>query len=695
MEIRITLPQLIELGFDQKFAVHFLERIKNLTEHCHSAEKAWQTLSKNLLTSEFPFHLHLFLYSTLYPDWQTHPELAPAWIPTQDFITKTNLTYFMSELNINDIKSLHSYAVNSMEQFWGRVVEKLNIIFDKNPDSICDLTTGIESPIWFPGAQLNIANSCFNSSKLATAIIYQDTNNHIHTLSYNELNHLSNRVANSLVQQGFSPGDAIGIAMPMNQYAVAIYLGIIKMGGVVVSIADSFSSEEIATRLNIANAKAIFTQDFTYWDGKKLSLYEKVSRTKLLFSKKATSNKLKIIVIPCESHTTIPLCENDCTWDDFLVRNHHFSAVPCDPMSPCNILFSSGTTGTPKAIVWNHTTGIKAASDAYFHQNIQPGDILAWPTNLGWMMGPWLIFAALINRASIALYSSAPKDRAFGEFIQNTKVTMLGVVPTLVATWRQSKCMENLNWDSIKVFSSTGECSNPEDMLYLMSLAKYKPIIEYCGGTEIGGAYITSTVIEKNYPSLFTTPAMGINIAILDENKKPSTLGEVAIIPPSIGLSTRLLNADHHQIYYENMPILPNGKILRRHGDQLKQFLSGHYCILGRVDDTMNLGGIKISAAEIERTLTGLPHIIEIAAIAIPPTNHGPSLLVIYASTTAQLNKQEIHQEMQKRINANLNPLFKIHDLVLIDELPKTASNKIMRRILRKKYQGMKKQTSP
>ena len=106
------------------------------------------------------------------------------------------------------------------------------------------------------------------------------------------------------------------------------------------------------------------------------------------------------------------------------------------------------------------------------------------------MMGPWLIFAALINRGSIALYLDAPKDRGFGEFIQHAKVNMLGVVPTLVAAWRQSKCMEKLDWSAIDIFSSTGECSNPEDMLYLMSLAGYKPIIEYCGGTEIGGAYL-------------------------------------------------------------------------------------------------------------------------------------------------------------------------------------------------------------
>ena len=163
-------------------------------------------------------------------------------------------------------------------------------------------------------------------------------------------------------------------------------------------------------------------------------------------------------------------------------------------------------------------------------------------------------------------------------------------------------------------------------------------------------------------------------------------IGEVAIIPPSIGLSTTLLNADHHQIYFANMPTLPDGKILRRHGDQLKQLPSGHYSILGRVDDTMNLSGIKISAVEIERVLTGLPNIIEVAAIAVSPPDNGPSLLVIYAETTENGDKTILMREMQKKINMHLNPLFKISDIVFVRELPKTASNKIMRRVLRKQY---------
>jgi acetyl-CoA synthetase len=368
-------------------------------------------------------------------------------------------------------------------------------------------------------------------------------------------------------------------------------------------------------------------------------------------------------------------------------------------MAPCHILFSSGTSAAPKAIPWNHTTPIKAASDAYLHHNIQAGDVVTWPTNLGWMMGPWLIFATLINHATLALYPASPKERAFGEFIQQAQITLLGVVPSLVASWRQTHCMENLDWRAIRAFTSTGECSHPEDMLYLMSLAGYQPIIEYCGGTEIGGSYITSTLIEKNCPSVFTTPAMGIDFFILDETGHPIThtnitgemadeiAGEVALVSPSLGLSTTLLNADHHDIYFANMPPSPTGKILRRHGDLILRLNDHAYMMLGRVDDTMNLNSIKISSAAIERVLIGIPGILETAAIAVPPPDGGPNQLIIFAATNDMLNKNAIHEQMQKNINQLLNPLFKIHDLVFLKDLPKTASNKIMRRVLRKQYE--------
>ena len=123
----------------------------------------------------------------------------------------------------------------------------------------------------------------------------------------------------------------------------------------------------------------------------------------------------------------------------------------------------------------------------------------------------------------------------FGKFVQEANVNMLGVVPTIVKAWRLFKCMEQFDWSNIKVFSSTGETSQVDDMFYLSSLAQMRPVIEYCGGTEIGGGYVTSTVVQPNAPATFSTPALGLDLEILDEDYNPADSGELFVVPPSIG----------------------------------------------------------------------------------------------------------------------------------------------------------------
>ena len=235
------------------------------------------------------------------------------------------------------------------------------------------------------------------------------------------------------------------------------------------------------------------------------------------------------------------------------------------------------------------------------------------------------------------------------------------------------------------MISSTGECSSSDDMRWLMKQAGGKPVIEYCGGTEIGGAYIAGTLARPCVPGTFNTPALGLDVVILDEQGRPADSGELFITPPSIGLSTSLLNQNHHEVYFAGTPRGVGGETLRRHGDQMEKLPGGYWRGQGRADDTMNLGGIKISSAEIERVLQAVPNIIETAAIAVSPSGGTESVGDLRRMLrSADLNKEQLAAAMQSAIKRDLNPLFKIHDLVLIDALPRTASNKVMRRELRR-----------
>ena len=666
----VTIEQLTRAGLDPSAAAAIVRRVNPLLASLSSAE-CWRRISQDVLSPDDPFALHWLLYETVFSDWAPAKGPPPAWIPSEERIEAANITWLMKTLRVDTYAELHTWSVKNREAFSRLMIERLGIQFIERFSDVADLADGVERPQWLVGAKLNIAESCFDASDNAPAIISQSEDGSISTMRYGALKALSNRVANALAAAGFSRGDAIAIDMPMNAESVAIYLGVIKAGGVVVSIADSFAPHEIQTRLRLANTKAVFTQDLIARGGKQLPLYEKV----------VAANAPRAVVLPANRRAVaVELREADLRWEQFLSDNDRFDAVVCDPHDHTNILFSSGTTGEPKAIPWTHTTPIKCAMDGHLHQDIQPGDVLAWPTNLGWMMGPWLIYASLINQATIALYDGAPTTRRFGEFVQDAGVTMLGVVPSLVSAWKNSGCMEGLNWRAIKAFSSTGECSNPQDMLYLMSRAEYRPVIEYCGGTEIGGGYITGTVIQPASPATFTTPALGLDLELYDENNQPTDNGEVFLIPPAIGLSTELLNRDHDEVYFAGGP----APSLRRHGDQIQRLGGGYYTIHGRVDDTMNLGGIKVSSAEIERVLNTVDGVRETAAIAVSK----PSRLVIYVvlSPGTAITNSDLRDAMQAAIRQDLNPLFRIHDIVAVDALPRTASNKVMRRVLREMY---------
>jgi len=596
---------------------------------------------------------------------------AASWIPDQATVAAANVTTFAAELDIEGYEALHAWSVDDRAAYWAAAIRRLGIVFDRTPSAMMGRPDERRDPGWLPGARLNIAASCFTTDPDRIAVV-AGHGGAIERLSYGALQSQVARFGNSLRSAGLGPGDRVAIAMPMTIEAVVAYLGAVAAGCVVVSIADSFAEAEIAVRLRITETALVVTQDLNTRSGRRLPMYEKV--------KQAGAPRCVVVA----TGGGVPLAGGDTWWDDFVGSNEAWSPEICAAGSHTNILFSSGTTGEPKAIPWTHLTPIKAAADGHFHHDIHSGDVVAWPTNLGWMMGPWLIYASLVNDATMALYDEAPTGREFGEFVRDAGVTVLGLVPSIVAAWRTTGCMDGIDLTGLRLLSSTGEASNPDDMAWLMGLVGNKPVIEYCGGTEIGGGYITGTVVQPAVPSCFSTPALGIALVVLDEGGRRAGEGEVYIVPPSIGLSTELINRDHDEVYHDGVPDI--GIPLRRHGDRMEALAGGYYRAKGRVDDTMNLGGIKVAAADIERAVAGIDGLTETAAIAVPPPGGGPDRLVLYAVTEGPIDPDRLRADMQRRIRDVLNPLFRIHEVVVVDSLPRTASAKVMRRRLRAGY---------
>ncbi|KAI3911137.1 hypothetical protein MKW92_005733 [Papaver armeniacum] len=617
---QISVSDITELGIPTDVSKQLHKLLSEiLLKHGKDNVQTWNDISKNLLNPNLPFSLHQLMYYGCYKDFGTDP---PAWIPDLQSAVSTNVGKMLErrgreflgskyENPISNFSDFHEFSVSKPEVYWQMVLDEMNISFSVPPICIFREHPTEEGRLsypggqWLPGAFLNSAENCLalNGKRCLDdiAVIWRDEgddNLPLHLMTLKELQEEVCLVANALYTLVLDKGSAIAIDMPMNVTAVIIYLAIVLAG---------------------------FVVDFIIRGGKSLPLYSRVVDAE---------SPLAIVVPSRGCSISIELRDDDLAWPTFVERakysngNIGFTAVGQPIEAFTNILFSSGTTGEPKAIPWTHATPLKAAADAWCHMDVRKGDVVAWPTNLGWMMGPWLVYASLLNGLPLLYIMGHPLVLDFA---------------MLSGAWKNSECTYGYDWSAIRCFSSTGEASNADEYLWLMGRAQYKPVIEYCGGTEIGGGFVSGSLLQPQSLSAFSTPAMGCTLYILAEDGNPIPhnapgIGELALDPRMLGASNTLLNAQHYDVYFKGMPIV-NGKV----STFLISF-AGYYKAHGRADDTMNLGGIKISSIEIERICNSVDDtILETAAIGVP------TLEVSYVMPMAAL--------------------------------PRTASNKVMRRV--------------
>ncbi|XP_010552276.1 PREDICTED: probable acyl-activating enzyme 18, peroxisomal isoform X6 [Tarenaya hassleriana] len=656
----VGVDDYVNAGLSLEEAKRFDEVVRDVISKVEGSDprEQWKALvGSSELRPSHPYSLHQLVYYSVYSNWDDSLHGPPLyWFPSLTESKSTNLGRLMethcprllgSSYN-NPIESFGLFREFSLQHpdcfpisflpqvYWSIVLDELSLAFFSCPRCILD-TTDKSKPggTWLPGAVLNIAECCLLPSSHprkeddSVAVVWRDEgsddddDSHVNRMTLKELREQVMMVAKALAGV-FAKGDTVAIDMPMTVNAVIIYLAIVLAGCIVVSIADSFAAKEIATRLRVSKAKGIFTQDYIFRGGRRFPLYSRV----------VEAAPSKVIVLPATgTELGVQLREQDLSWNDFLsnAKNHprgvyYFCPAyqPVDAM--INILFSSGTTGEPKAIPWTQLSPIRSACDGWAHVDIQPG--------------------------------KAP----------------------FVAEFRQSGS-----------YATTGEASNVDDDLWISSKSGYKPVIECCGGTELSSSYIIGCPLQPQAFGAFSTPSMTTGIVILDENgfpfpgdDKPCS-GEIALFPRYLGATDRLLNADHDAVYFKGMPFY-KGMRLRRHGDIVKRTVGGYYTVQGRADDTMNLGGIKTSSIEIERVCDNADQCVsETAAISVAPRDGGPEMLAILVVLKKGFKKkpEELKNMFSRAIQRDLNPLFKVSIVKIVPEFPRTASNKLLRRVLR------------
>ncbi|HQX55467.1 MAG TPA: AMP-binding protein [Pyrinomonadaceae bacterium] len=385
-----------------------------------------------------------------------------AWTPTPDVIERSRLTQFMRQVGVATWEELYAYSINDVERFTEEVLKFLDIKFDPPYEKLLDTTDGIEFPKWFtspqrrgdaesePGAiateflsgGLNITEMCLDrwqtdEMKDQPAVIWEGEEGEVETVSYSDLLGRSKSYARLLRASGIQKGDAVVIHLPMMVETVIALLAIGRIGAIAVPVFSGYGISAIESRVNAVKAKALFTCDAFPRRGKEFRTLEIARQVAL-----GCPTLVKTFIIArweseldlnCKTEVFV---ESDEAFD-LIQENTNLGFVePTSAEDPLIILYTSGTTGKPKGIAHTHASfPIKAAQDMAFGTDVGKGTRISWYTDIGWMMGPWLIYGALINGATICIYDGAPDyptpDRMW-EFCAKHKVEVLGISPTLV-----------------------------------------------------------------------------------------------------------------------------------------------------------------------------------------------------------------------------------------------------------------------
>lgn len=617
------------------------------------------------------------------------------WKPTSEYIERANLTRFMRDYGIADFDELMSRSTGDVAWFTEAVLEFLGIEFYRPYSQVVNLSEGIQFPEWCLNGTMNIVHNCVDKYQETTlrdqpSMIWEGENGETRTLTYHDLFVQVNKAANALRSLGLGVGDAVGIYMPMKPEIVVALLAIAKIGGIILPLFSGYGTGAVVTRLLDANAKALFTADGFLRRGKPVPMKPVADEAAAL-----VPTLRHIIVL---NYADIPV--------DMKPGRDHWWADLIDPQPPeaeteetaaeevLMVIYTSGTTGKPKGAVHTHCGfPVKAAQDMAFGTDVRPGDIIYWMTDMGWMMGPWLVFGALILGATLFIYDGAPDypgpDRLW-KLVADHRITQLGVSPTLIRALipHGEKPFKKHDLSSLRFFASTGEPWNPDPWMWLFETVGEgkRPIINYSGGTEISGGIVMGNPVTPLKPCAFSAACPGIAADIYDEDGQPlrNAVGELVIKAPWIGMTRGFWNdnqryLDTYWSRWENVWV---------HGDFAAIDADGLWYILGRSDDTLKIAGKRLGPAEVESILVRHEDVIEAAAIGVPDAIKGMAL-VLFAVCKPGVNERDTLRDVLKQmVVEEMGKPLAPKSILFVSDLPKTRNAKVMRRMIRAAYLG-------
>ena len=619
--------------------------------------------------------------------------VAPAWSPSDAQARDSRLWRFMQEHGCASYADLCRKAAEQPDWFWDALVKELGIVWSTPYHQVMDTAAGIPFTRWFPDGRLNAYESAVlrhrKNDPDRLALIAETEGGATRQLTYAELEAAVERTAAGLRAIGVDRGVAVGLYLPLVIENAVALLAITKLGAIAVPLFSGFGAEAIRQRLSDAQARVLITADGATRRGKPVPM-KPIAEQAIA----GLPHLRRMVIVNCAG-LDAPLDPNrDVAWEEIERESH--SRVGTEAMrsdEPLMLLYTSGTTGRPKGTVHGHAgLPIKSAQDWAFGMDVRPGERVMWVTDMGWVMGPLLVFGSLMLGGTAVLYDGAPDypDPArVWAVAERQGVTHLGISPTLTRVLMSAgkRALPANPLTRLRVLASTGEPWTPEAWAWLFEVVGggKVPIMNYSGGTECGGGIVSGNFLTPAKPGSFAGPIPGVDAEVFNDAGQPvrGQVGELVIRQPYLGMTLGFWNDPQRYLetYWSRWP---NVWV---HGDWAMVDKDGLWYILGRSDDTIKVAGKRVGPAEVEAAALDGTGVAEAAAVGIPDPLKGQSV-VIFAVARPNADADPIPAAVSRSVERSLGKPFKPAAVHVIPRLPKTRNGKILRRVIRNVFLG-------
>ena len=620
--------------------------------------------------------------------------------PAQAFVDRANVSGMAA------YEKLCAAANENYEKFWADLAREL-IIWEK---PFTKTLNDSDAPFykWFEDGELNVSYNCLdkhlNTQPNKIAIIFEADNGEVSQITYKELFEQVCQFANGLKTFNLNIGDRVVIYLPMGIEAVVSMLACSRIGLTHSVVFGGFSAKSIQERIKDAKAKLVITSDIQYRGGKTLPLKAAVDEALNLGGSESIINT----VILKKSKDTVALKFKETWWHD-LIKNQ---STDCDPVyvnaeHPLFLLYTSGSTGTPKGV--QHSSAgylLHAMNTMRWTFDIKDDDVYWCTADVGWITGhTYVVYGPLAMGATQLIYEGIPTHPHAGRFwqmIEKHHVSIFYTAPTAIRSLiKASELNQESNPDtydlsSLRLLGSVGEPINPEAwMWYYEKIGHHRcPIVDTFWQTETGGHVITPLPgATPLVPGSCTLPFPGIDAAIVDEvgNEVPWGTGGLLVIKKPWPSMIRTIWGDPERYKKNYYPEELGGKVYLAGDGAIRDKSTGYFTIMGRIDDVLSVSGHRLGTMEIESSLVSNPLVAEAAVVGKPHEIKGESIVayvVLKGKRPEGDEAKAIVSQLRDWVAKEIGPIAKPDDIRFGDNLPKTRSGKIMRRLLRSLAKG-------